>query len=80
MTDLQRRLTHCSTISVSRHISEWCYLQAEELLRRNGEYQAMVTDLQRRLNDARSQAEEAADATRRELQRVLVLFFHTSAV
>ena len=43
-------------------------MQAEELLRRNGEYQAMVTDLQRRLNDARSTADEAADASRREKQ------------
>jgi hypothetical protein len=46
--------------------------QAEELLRRNGEYQAMVTDLQRRLNDARSAADEAADKSRRESQRCQV--------
>lgn len=35
----------------------------------------MVTDLQRRLNDARSAAEEAGDATRREEQRVQVVYW-----
>jgi hypothetical protein len=54
-------------------------LQAEELLRRNGEYQAMVTDLQRRLNDARAAADEAADKSRRESQRCQVCILPTAS-